>query len=173
MDADKFDGNCKRMLRVILYKSWKQHPTKHQLYGHLPLITKTIQIRRTRHTVNCWRSKAKLISDVIQWTSSYGQADVGRPVRIYQQQLWTDSGNSLEDLPNAMDNRDEWHDMMMMMMMMSFKVLPYFGNMKHDSATPVAFAEVLELTNHTRLWDDELAWYSPRCTRQICLYDLQ
>ena len=36
------------MLRTILNKSWWQHPTKHQLYGHLPLITKTIQVRRTR-----------------------------------------------------------------------------------------------------------------------------
>ena len=25
-----------RMLRAILNKSWQQHPTKHQLYGHLP-----------------------------------------------------------------------------------------------------------------------------------------
>ena len=24
------------MLQAILYKSWKQHPTKQQLYGHLP-----------------------------------------------------------------------------------------------------------------------------------------
>ena len=36
----KLDGNCARMLRVILNKSWRQHPTKHQLYGHLPPITK-------------------------------------------------------------------------------------------------------------------------------------
>ena len=31
------------MLRAILNKSWKQHPTKHQLYGHLPSMTKTIK----------------------------------------------------------------------------------------------------------------------------------
>ena len=45
----KLDGNYTRMLRAILNKSWKQHPTRHQLYGHLPPITKTIQVRRTRH----------------------------------------------------------------------------------------------------------------------------
>ena len=27
----------------------KQHPTRHQLYGHLPSITKAIQVRRIRH----------------------------------------------------------------------------------------------------------------------------
>ena len=37
------------MLRAILNKSWRQHPTEHQLYGHLPSITKAIQVRRTRH----------------------------------------------------------------------------------------------------------------------------
>ena len=45
----KLDGNYTRMLRAILNKSRRQHPTRHQLYGHLPPITKTIQARRTRH----------------------------------------------------------------------------------------------------------------------------
>ena len=38
----KLDSNYTRMLRAILNKSWRQHPTRHQLYGHLPPITKTI-----------------------------------------------------------------------------------------------------------------------------------
>ena len=46
-------GNYTRMLRAILNKSWRQHPTRHQLYDHLPPITKTIQVRRTRHTGHC------------------------------------------------------------------------------------------------------------------------
>ena len=62
------------MLREILNKSWWQHPTRHQLYGHLPPITKTIQVRRTRHAGHCWRSKDELISDVLLWTTAYGQA---------------------------------------------------------------------------------------------------
>ena len=52
-------------------KSWRQHPTKHQLYGHLPPITKTIQVRWTRHTGHCWRSRDELISDVLLWTPTY------------------------------------------------------------------------------------------------------
>ena len=43
----KLDGNYTRMLRAILNKSWRQHHTRHQLYGHLPPITKTIQVRRS------------------------------------------------------------------------------------------------------------------------------
>ena len=61
----KLDGNSSRMLQAILNKSWKQHPMKQQLYGHLPLISKIIQIRWTRHTGHCWRNKNKLISDVL------------------------------------------------------------------------------------------------------------
>ena len=38
----KLTGNYTRMLRAILNKSWRQHPTKHKLYGHLLPITKTI-----------------------------------------------------------------------------------------------------------------------------------
>ncbi len=37
----KVDGNYTRMLRAILNKSWNQHSTKQQLYGHLSPITKT------------------------------------------------------------------------------------------------------------------------------------
>ena len=63
----KLDSNYTRMLQAILNKSWWQHPTKHQLYGHLPPITKTIQVRWTRHAGHCWRSRDELISDVLLW----------------------------------------------------------------------------------------------------------
>ena len=60
----KLDSNYTRMLRAILNKSWRQHPTKHQLYGHLPPIMKAIQVRWTRRAGHCWRSRDELISDV-------------------------------------------------------------------------------------------------------------
>ena len=65
---EKLDGNYTRMLQAILNKSWQQHPTRHQLYGHLLPIAKTIQARRTRHAGHCWRSRDELISDVLLWT---------------------------------------------------------------------------------------------------------
>ena len=66
----KFDRNCTRILRVPLNKSWKQHLTKQQLYDHLPLIFKTIPVKRTRHVGYCWRSRDELISDALLWTPS-------------------------------------------------------------------------------------------------------
>ena len=49
----KLDGNYTRIRRAVLNKSWRQHRTKQQLYGHLPPIMKTIKVRRTRHAGHC------------------------------------------------------------------------------------------------------------------------
>ena len=103
----KLDGNYRRMLRAILNKPWRQHPTRHQLYGHLPPITKTIQVRRTRHTGHCWRSRDELISDILLWTLTYGRAKAGRPARTYIQQLCEDTGCSPEDLPEVLNDREK------------------------------------------------------------------
>ena len=107
----KLDGNYTRMLRAILNKSWRQHPTRRQLYGHLPPITKTIQVRRARHAGHCWRSKDELVSDILLWTPTYGQAKAGRPARTYIQQLCEDTGCNPEDLPEAMNDREKWREM--------------------------------------------------------------
>ena len=106
----KLDGNYTRMLKAILNKSWRQHPTRHQLYGQWPPITKTIQVRRTRHAGHCWSSKDELISDVLLRTPRYGQAKAGRPARTYTQQLCEDTGCNPEDLPEAMNNRERWRE---------------------------------------------------------------
>ena len=106
----KLDGNYTRMLRAILNKSWQQHPTRHQLYGHLPPIMKTIHVRRTRHAGHCWRSRDELIRDVLLWIPTHGRAKAGRPARTYIQQLCEDTGCCPEDLPRAMNDREEWRE---------------------------------------------------------------
>ena len=106
----KLDGNYTRMQRAILNKSRRQHPTRHQLFGHLLPIKKTIQVRRTRHAEHCWRSRDELISDVLLWTPTSGRAEAGRPTRTYIQQLCGDTGFGPEDLPEAMNDRDKWRE---------------------------------------------------------------
>ena len=115
LDANKtlekeLDGNYTRMLRAILNKSWKKHPTKHQQFGHLPPIMKTIQARWTRHAGLCLRNRDELISDVLLWTTTYGRAKAGRPARTYTQQPCEDTGCSPEDLPEAMNDREKWRE---------------------------------------------------------------
>ena len=106
----KLDGNYTRMLRATLNKSCLQHPTRHQLYGHLPPIMKTIQVRRTRPAGHYWRSKGELISDVLQRTPTYGQAKASQPAQTYIQQLCEDTGCSPEDLPEAMNDWEKWRE---------------------------------------------------------------
>ena len=103
----KIDGSYPRMLPAVLNKSWRQHPTKLQLYGHLLSISKNTQNRWARRTGFCWRSKYEHISGVRLWTPSHGRARFGRPARTYLQLLCTDSGCSMEDLPKAMDDMRE------------------------------------------------------------------
>ena len=83
-----------------------EHPTKHQLYGHLPPITKIIQVRRTRHARHCWRNRDELISDVLLWAPTHGRAKARRPARTYIQQLCEDTGCSPEDRPEEMNDRE-------------------------------------------------------------------
>ena len=85
----KLDGNYIRMLRAI---------------------TKTIQVRRTRHSGHCWRSRDELISDVLRWTPACGQAKARRPARTDIQQLCEDTGRSPENLPEAMNDREKWRE---------------------------------------------------------------
>ena len=79
----RLDGNNTRMLRAILNESWRQHPKKRLLYGHLPPITKTIKVRRTRHAGHWWRSRDELKSDVLLRTPTYGRAKAGRSAWTY------------------------------------------------------------------------------------------
>ena len=81
----KRDWNCTRMWIAMLNKSWKQHPTKQQLYGHSPPIFKTIQVK--------W-------SEVLLWTPAQERGSF----TTYRQQLCADTGSSLKDLPRAMDD---------------------------------------------------------------------
>ena len=104
------DGNYTRMLRAMLNNSWREHPTKQQLYSHPPPITKTIKIRRTRHAGHCRRSRDELISDALLWPPSHGGGKAGRPARNYIQQLCTDTGYSPEDLPKTMDDGEVWRE---------------------------------------------------------------
>ena len=107
---EKLDGSYTRMLWAILNKFWRQHSTRHQLCDHLPPIKKTIQVRRTRHVGHCRRSRDELLSDVLLWTPTYGQAKAGRPARTYIRQVCEDTGCSSEDLPEAMNDREKWRE---------------------------------------------------------------
>ena len=102
----KLYKNVESSIKQVLATTPHETPT----IRHLPPITKTIQVRRTRHAGHCWRSKDELISDVLLWTPTHGCARVGRPARTYIQQLCEDTGCNPEDLPEAMNDREKWRE---------------------------------------------------------------
>ena len=102
----KLDGNYTRMLRVTLNKSWRQHPTRHHLYGHLPPITKTIQVRRTRHAGHCWRSRVRThkrctLMDPNTWPCKS---------RDDQHEHTFSSYVRIRDVVLKMNDREEWRE---------------------------------------------------------------
>ena len=102
----KLDGNYTRMLRANLNKSWRQHPTKQQLFSHLPPITKLSKTIRTYRTLREKHGR----THVLQWNPSHGRTNAGQPARTYIQQLSEDTGCDPEDLPEAMNDREEWRE---------------------------------------------------------------
>ena len=111
----KLDENWTKMQWAILNQSWKQHPTKQQLYDHLLPISKAIQVRWTRYAGHCWRSKDKLISNVILWTPTYGYVSVGQKQWMIGMNKEKESGKSvlsawLDDDDDDDDEEEEEED---------------------------------------------------------------
>ena len=73
-------------------------------------ITKTIQVRWTRHAGHCWRSRDELVRDVLLWTPTHGRAKAGRPgqhpISSYSCWMYVHA----EDLPRVMNDREEWRE---------------------------------------------------------------
>ena len=63
-------------------KSRRRHPTNQYLYGHLPPITKTMKVRRTRYAGHGWRSRDELITDFLLWTPSHSRAKQGDQLEL-------------------------------------------------------------------------------------------
>ena len=109
----KIDGAYTGMLRTALNRSWKDHPTNEELYGHIPPISKSLQQHRMRFAGHCWRSKEELAGDVLLWKPTHGHQARGRPKKTYIDQLMDDIGCRLEELPTAMEDRERWRERVM------------------------------------------------------------
>ena len=75
-----------------------------------PLSRKLFKLGEPDMQDHCWRSRDELIRDVLLWIPTHGRAKAGRPARTYIQQLCEDTGCCPEDLPRAMNDREEWQE---------------------------------------------------------------
>ena len=106
--SDRLDGTYTKMLRAILGVSWKERKTNKELYGNLTKITDTLRIRRLKFIGHCWRRKNELINKILTWVPKHGKRKRGRPAINYLDQIRNDTGMSIEELQNTMDDRDKW-----------------------------------------------------------------
>ena len=107
----KLDGNYTRNvesnIEQILATTPHETPTVRPLASHHKNYTgQTSQTRRTllekQGRARKWRTP---------WTPTYGQAKAGWLARTYIQQLCEDTGCNPEDLPEAMNDREKWREM--------------------------------------------------------------
>ena len=94
----KLDGIYTSLLYAVLNRSWRQHSTKPQLYGHLLPISQTIQVGQARH---CWRCKEELISNILLWIITYEHTNVDLLAKTYIHLLCTDTEYCLENFSRA------------------------------------------------------------------------
>ena len=81
------------------------HALPMNLYGLLPPISQTIQVRHIGHSLRC---KDELISEVRQWAPPYEHNSVNRPVNTYIPQICVNTMHRLEVLPSKMVGSNGW-----------------------------------------------------------------
>ena len=80
------------------------------IYVHIHTMTYMHEYICIYIYIYCWRSRDELIRDVLLWIPTHGRAKAGRPARTYIQQLCEDTVCCPEDLPRAMNDREEWRE---------------------------------------------------------------
>ena len=91
----KLDGNYTRMLSAVLNKSWKQHPTKQQLYVLLPPIT-LFYMDTTARSCKFYYLNASHRC----WLSLYRKSLLGIAQECYES-YWTLPGNNIPKSSNC------------------------------------------------------------------------
>ena len=107
---NSLDGTYIRLLCAALNISWKKHPTRRQIYGHLPLITTVIRERRLKLAGHLFRNKDELGRNVLLWCPRHGQRYKGRPQHTFVDQLVEDTTLQIQELPVAMEDRIGWRE---------------------------------------------------------------
>ena len=104
---EELDGTYTRLLRHALNINWRQHVTNIELYRNLPKISDTIRKRRLRLAGHCLRS-TEVSAKLLLWKPRHGHRNPGRPKLDYATLLTEDTGLNLDELSNAMSNREQW-----------------------------------------------------------------
>ena len=82
------------LLMRVQNLSWKNHPTKQQIYGNIPSVSTTVKARRVQFAGHCCRAEKEVISTLILWKPSQSRglslsypAVISRDTGIMEQDL--------------------------------------------------------------------------------------
>ena len=64
----RLDGTYTRLLMRAQNLSWKNHPSKEQIYGKLPAVSELIKARRVQFAGHCYRAENEVISSLLLWS---------------------------------------------------------------------------------------------------------
>ena len=101
----RLDGTYTNLLRRVRCLSWKAHNTLAEIYGSLNRISDVLRQRRLEYAGHCQRADKEVISSLLLWKPS-GKVQSRR--LTYVDTIIRDSGVPLENLKQAMADRDAW-----------------------------------------------------------------
>ncbi|KAI8486591.1 hypothetical protein Bbelb_355660 [Branchiostoma belcheri] len=101
----RLDGTYTKLLRKAQNINWKQHPTRKNIYGSLPLVSLRLKHRRVKFAGHCHRAKEEVISSLLLW-KPHGKTHSRK--LTYPATLTRDTGLQQQDLPAAMEDRTLW-----------------------------------------------------------------
>ena len=96
------------MIRAILNKYWRDHPTNTELCVNIPSISHLIRDIIIRYACHCYRSDKEIVNKVIHLNQNNGKTMIGYPHKTFLGQLKNDVDLYIGDMKNAMKYRDVW-----------------------------------------------------------------
>ena len=102
----RLDGTYTRLLMRVKNLSWKQHPTRTQIYEDLPPVSTVVKARRVQFAGHCLRANNEIISSLILWKPT----PIGTRSRrlTFSDVISRDTGICKLDLETAMRDREHW-----------------------------------------------------------------
>ena len=66
----RLDACYTRLLILVLYLDWKDYPTREEIYGNLPKVSKVVRERRLNFAARCSRRRNEPVSELVFWMPS-------------------------------------------------------------------------------------------------------
>ena len=100
-------------LMPLLDLDWKDHPTREEIYGSLPKVSKVVRETCLNFAAHCSRRQNEPVSEPVFWMPAQGTCAQGRQRLMYPKLLSQDIGLEPQELLNFMQDRAMWRKFIM------------------------------------------------------------